>query len=448
MKKKTRGSTSTKKVNNKACTPEQKVQEATKASSTMDNCIVAPFPNQSAIKQEAGAWIVKIDSAPLNAKEAAELQRWMAQSDFHKQYLEKLAKNWDAMGILQELSALFPINTTPLSWAERLKQWMSGLSSPNQSSPNQSPLKESQNPWPRNAFAASALVLMAALYIFNQPQTHFETAIGQQATYQLADGTTISLNTNSEADIEYSAERRVVRLHRGEASFDVAKNPERPFMVYAGEGMVWAVGTAFNVRYQTNPSNEKQSKQQPHSIDVIVTEGTIKVYAGISNPALVAEPSQPTVQANTQGQTDTQSQNKKVQNKKVQNKKAPQKQAPKKEVLANAGTAISYSQTINSIDQATQLQLDKQQAWQQGSLLFKGETLEQALQEISRYTTKQIIITDSDIKNIRVGGHYKTHDIGALLAALSEGFGIQVTQVSKGRIELSRKAGTNTPKNE
>ena len=96
----------------------------------MDNCIVAPFPNQSAIKQEAGAWIVKIDSAPLTAKEAAELQRWMAQSDFHKQYLEKLAKNWDAMGILQELSALFPINTTPQSWTERLKQWMSGLISP------------------------------------------------------------------------------------------------------------------------------------------------------------------------------------------------------------------------------------------------------------------------------------------------------------------------------
>jgi len=391
----------------------------------MDNCIVAPFPNQSAIKQEAGAWIVKIDSAPLTAKEAAELQRWMAQSDFHKQYLEKLAKNWDAMGILQELSALFPINTTPLSWTGRIKQRLSGLS----------PL----NPWPRNAFAASALVLMAALYIFNQPQTHFETAIGQQATYQLADGTTLSLNTNSEADIEYSAERRVVRLHRGEASFDVAKNPERPFMVYAGEGIVWAVGTAFNVRYQTNPSNEKQSKQQPHSIDVIVTEGTIKVYAGISNPALVAEPSPPSVQANIQGQS---------QQEQAPQKQAPKKQAPKKEVLANAGTAISYSQTINSIDKATQLQLDKQQAWQQGSLLFKGETLEQALQEISRYTTKQIIITDSDIKNIRVGGHYKTHDIGALLAALSEGFGIQVTQVSKGRIELTRKAGTNTPQNE
>lgn len=367
----------------------------------MDNSTIATFPNQPAIREQAGAWIVKIDRAPLTEKETAELQLWMAQSDFHKQYIEKLAKNWDAMDILQELSTLFPINPTPASWRGRFQKWLSSLN----------PIHARPSFWPRTALVTSTTLLTACLFIFSQPQTHFETAVGQQAIYQLSDGSTLSLNTNSEADIEYSDERRVVRLHRGEASFEVAKNPERPFMVYAGEGMVWAVGTAFNVRYQTNSIDP----QQAHSIDVIVTEGTIKVFTGISTPALVIDPQL----SREQDETFT--------------------QQYQKDALANAGLTISYSHSINSISIASQLQLEKQQAWQQGALLFRGETLEEAMQEISRYTTKKIIITENDIKNIRIGGYYKTDDISTLLAALSEGFGIQVTQASEGYFELSKK---------
>ena len=48
--------------------------------------------------------------------------------------------------------------------------------------------------------------------------------------------------------VDYRGDNRIVRLSRGEVNFDVAKDPHRPFVVYAGDGLVWAVGTAFNVR--------------------------------------------------------------------------------------------------------------------------------------------------------------------------------------------------------
>ena len=107
----------------------------------MDNCTIASFPSKSVIKQEAGAWIVKIDSSPLTPEQNQQLQQWMSTSDFHKQYLENLAKNWDAMAILQELADLFPLqssatNSNPLAaanaqpWVQpvsliaRLKSWL------------------------------------------------------------------------------------------------------------------------------------------------------------------------------------------------------------------------------------------------------------------------------------------------------------------------------------
>ena len=92
----------------------------------------------------------------------------------------------------------------------------------------------------------------------------------------MEDGSTIALNTNSRVNIDYSGERRVVQLLRGEASFDVAKSPQRPFVVYAGSGLIWAVGTAFNVRYTSD------------LVDVIVTEGIVKVYTQVSPEQPVA----------------------------------------------------------------------------------------------------------------------------------------------------------------
>ena len=369
----------------------------------MDN--IAEFPNQLVIKEEAGAWLVRIDQGELTAAEISRLQEWASRSDFNSQYLEKLARNWDGMAVLQELADLFPLSGLESEFKQQAK-----LSS--QVPGFLSPLR-------RPVLAASALAVFAVLIsvlLVQQPlqqttqpasqqptQRNFVTRIGEQATFQLADGSIIVLNTNSSVTVDYSGEQRVVRLMHGEANFNVAKDPQRPFMVYAGGGMVRAVGTAFNVRYTSN------------LVDVLVTEGTVRVYAQANPDKLESD------LAAESGTEDTRI------------------DATKYEVIVGAGKSVQYSNVIQSLELALPVELEQKLAWQQGAIIFRGESLEKALAEIARYTDKELVIVDPTIKGIRVGGHFKTDDIDGLLATLSEGFNIAVTQVADNRIYLSNK---------
>ena len=94
---------------------------------------------------------------------------------------------------------------------------------------------------------------------------------------------------------------------------------------------------------------------------------------------------------------------------------------------------------IRSLEPALPIVLEQKLAWQKGALVFKGETLEQAITEIARYTDKELIIVDPSIKNLRVGGHFKTDDIDGLLATFSQGFDIEHVQVAENKIHFSRK---------
>lgn len=73
------------------------------------------------------------------------------------------------------------------------------------------------------------------------------TRIGEIRSLRLADGSTVILDTDTELLEEFSAQRRDLELIRGRARFDVAHEP-RPFVVHAGQSLVTAHGTLFDVR--------------------------------------------------------------------------------------------------------------------------------------------------------------------------------------------------------
>ena len=93
----------------------------------------------------------------------------------------------------------------------------------------------------------------------------YRTRIGQQRLLVLEDTSSIQLDTNSQLRIAYSEGRRQIILQQGKAYFDVAKNPDRPFQVYAAGGMVQAVGTAFTVAVDNQ------------DIEVTVDEGRVNL---------------------------------------------------------------------------------------------------------------------------------------------------------------------------
>lgn len=339
-----------------------------------------------AIKEQAATWLVKMDNAELNEQESTEFHAWVNTSDFHLMYFNKLAKNWEAMAALEVLADAYPIN----SFKKPVNKSSALINSPH---------------WLTRFFSVPALssyavVMILALTItlrLDAVKTQlYQTAAGEHASYTLADGSIIMLNTDTQVTVRYSKHQRLVKLEHGEANFDVVKNKERPFVVEAGGGLVWAVGTVFDVRFTDS------------NVGVLVSRGTVKVYsdARADNPQL--QLTTPITSSNT-------------------------------EALVTAGNAIQYQKVVGKLLALSEKDMFSKLAWMDGSLIFDGETLEQAIAEISRYTSDQIIISDEDIKLMRIGGHYNTKDIDALLFTLSKSFNIKVSKDAQGRIMLSKQ---------
>lgn len=80
---------------------------------------------------------------------------------------------------------------------------------------------------------------------------HYETARGQMLDVALADGSSLHLNGATSLDVTLEDHRRSVTMQRGEAYFDVAHLPDRPFTVTAGGSTTLVLGTAFNLDLAT-----------------------------------------------------------------------------------------------------------------------------------------------------------------------------------------------------
>jgi transmembrane sensor len=76
---------------------------------------------------------------------------------------------------------------------------------------------------------------------------HYATTRGQHAEVQLADGSALTLNGATDVDVTLAPDRRTVTLRSGEAYFDVAHDPTRPFVVQAGASSARVLGTAFDL---------------------------------------------------------------------------------------------------------------------------------------------------------------------------------------------------------
>ncbi|MBB6612643.1 FecR domain-containing protein [Pontibacter sp. Tf4] len=106
---------------------------------------------------------------------------------------------------------------------------------------------------------------------------------GQRSTIQLTDGSTIILNANSTLTYPkaFRGETREVKLE-GEAFFEIARNPQQPFIVRADKLTTTVLGTKFNIRF--TPGKDK--------IEVALVEGSIKVGADDLQQEVILKPNQ------------------------------------------------------------------------------------------------------------------------------------------------------------
>ena len=230
--------------------------------------------------------------------------------------------------------------------------------------------------------ASAAAAAITAGWRFTRDVELYRTQVGERRVVKLADGSQVHLNTASTIEVAMKKDRRLVRLVKGEALFEVAHDRRRPFLVDAGAARLRAVGTAFNVRIRENV------------VELTVTEGVVAVAQAGESTARRVTP----------------------------------------HIAAGDGAIIRTGAVAPTVldDQL----LRQRTAWQDGVIELEGETLPQAVEEFNRYRTQPIIVGDARLANIRVGGRFEVDEADKFLTALSSGFPIDAIASPDGSVLL------------
>ncbi len=199
------------------------------------------------------------------------------------------------------------------------------------------------------AFAFAAVLVMTLVRVASVDQTVI-TARGEWIKTLLDDGSLAHVAPSSELRARFSKEQRSLVLVRGEAMFDVAKDPNRPFVVSTQLGTVTAVGTHFGISHRED------------LVIVTVSEGEVAV-----------RPTQP-------GQADNSQQ---------------------RPIALKANQQLVLSRTsppkfIDPVDAARELK------WLQDWVEADGDTVAQMIQELNRRNEVQIVVEAPVVRNFRI----------------------------------------------
>jgi transmembrane sensor len=302
------------------------------------------------IDTQASRWLSRRDAGNASAEDESAFERWLKADIRHRVAYLRLEGTWKRSDQLRDLRPLDrgidPDLLRPRSLRAR---------------------------WPTALAASVALAAIVGGYFLVQARfgwQHYETRVGGFSRIVLEDGSVIDLNTDSDVRVRLQADRREVKLLRGEGRFQVAHDRQRPFVVSAADASVRAVGTAFSVRLH-----------DASQVDVLVAEGTVAVASSTVRHA-------PPV---------------------------------------TAGEAAVLQPNQMSVRHVEPDVVQSRLAWTSGRLQFRGETLADAVAEFNRYNRRQIRLADASLARLRVGGTFDATDPESFAAALSSAFRLQVT---------------------
>lgn len=195
--------------------------------------------------------IYKSFSGELSAEEQNQLDNWLSESEVNRKEADALKKTW-------QLSANFSKNLA-VNLDEEFAHLQNRIDEDEKGNVKEAivktmPMARKNTWWKPLSVAAAILLLAAAVFVFNQNSVAvemlaMETLDGEMKEVALADGSKVWLNENSTLiypDAMNGEERRV-KL-KGEAFFDITKNPSKPFIIDTRDAEVKVLGTSFEVR--------------------------------------------------------------------------------------------------------------------------------------------------------------------------------------------------------
>jgi transmembrane sensor len=210
---------------------------------------------------------------------------------------------------------------------------------------------------------------MIGVWYVRSSEPSYRTPLGGIASVPMTDGSTITLNTDSEVRVALDDRERHVRLDQGEAFFQVAKDASRPFIVGVDGTRVIAVGTAFSVR------------RNGDEVWVVVSEGVVKIESKDHAPVQVP-----------------------------------------------AGNLARTGRDQITLQPQADSELDAALSWRTGFLVFRETPLAVAAAEFNRYNARKIKVADDGVGNIRLSGKFRSTQHDAFIRLLEAGFPVRVQQ--------------------
>jgi transmembrane sensor len=255
----------------------------------------------------------------------------------------------------------------------------------------------------RLAWAAAAVLLMGVglvLFMLETPQ-EFRTALGEQRSVLLADGSRVTLNTASTIEVNLHNGRREVRLVQGEALFEVAHDAARPFVVRAGNALLKDVGTQFNVDMHSNGTT------------VTVVEGRVAVDS-------------PAAREIAGAQTDNSGRG---------TVEPLILEANDRAVVTPAGVGAPQ----RGVNVAASV------AWTQRQLMFEHRPLSEVAEEFNRYNRDRIDIDGAELGRQEVTGVFEAKDPASFVAFLSSIPGVEIREGANGTHIVLLRSPTGHP---
>jgi transmembrane sensor len=299
----------------------------------------------------AAEWAVRLNERAITAQEQTELDQWLDADTRHRGALLRARAVWADLDRLSALAGPAP------------------LSSRGDGSRNPRLFRN------RRRFVASGVAALflgaAGTWWFDWRDQTYVSKLGQIRRVKLSDGSSMVLNTASEATVRFDKAHREIELATGEGLFQVVKDPMRPFVVRAGFVSIRAVGTVFSVRTDAQ------------SVDITVTEGIVEL---VDNSA-------------TGG-------------------------GAIRRVAANERATVMETSQVQ-VHSMPHVEAERRLAWRDGMVSFAGEPLTTAVQEINRHNRRQIVVDDAALASRPVVGMFRANDPANFATTVATALGVQ-----------------------
>jgi transmembrane sensor len=238
---------------------------------------------------------------------------------------------------------------------------------------------------------AATLVLAVGIggYVALAPNgERYATPVGGLASVAMTDGSEVTLNTDSQIRIALTGTERHVELRHGEAFFQVSKDPNRPFVVLAGNKRVVAVGTQFSVRHEGD------------DVEIVVTEGKVRVEDEVAHPGSHADGSA--------------------------------------EVLLTPGSVALAGEAGLLVQRKTLPEAEEQLSWRTGVLMFRNQSLLDVAAEFNRYNQRKIVIRDPAVASLKIEGNFRATNAEAFVRLVESAFPVRA-DAQRDKIVLTAK---------